>query len=142
MSKELIVARELAMDLRPIDDVLASLGMTREELDAMASSRSFKAMVEEIATRFHAAENTEARSKLKAQLAVEELITRFAIDALNPSLPLVQRVEAGKWLLSVARDGTERSNATTADGFRVTINIGKDPVVIESQPVASEDVFD
>lgn len=124
------------MDLRPLDEVLASLNMTREEFDALAATRSFRAMVEEIASRFHAAENTEARSRLKAQLAVEELVARFAIDALNPALPLTQRVEAGKWLLSVARDGTDRPGTVQSDGFRITINIGKEPVVIES---AAED---
>lgn len=120
------------MDLRPLDEILAGLNMTREEFDALASTRQFRKLVEEIATRFHAAENTEARARLKAQLAVEELVTRFAIDALNASLPLVQRVEAGKWLLNVARDGTDRPGVQTGDGFRITINIGREPVVIES----------
>lgn len=136
------LAREVAMDIFPIADIIALHRLTDEEWDRIQRNQKFQQMVSDMAAEWNSAANTRERVKVKAATGLESVLEVYIREITDPMIPLNQRVEAGKFLARVG----ELDNAQAiiggggGSGFHITLNIGDkvktlDGGVIDMEPL-------
>lgn len=123
------LARELAMDIRPIQDVLKSHGMTEAEWETVSASPRFRQYLGNFVEEWQAAGNTPERVKLKSLAFVEESLVEFYARAHDPNEPLSAKTEVLKTVARFAGVGAAADSAITGEKFSVTINLGSDQTV-------------
>jgi len=124
--KYLRIAREIAINIMPLEAILESQGVSlREWEEAQRSPRLREFLSEEIAL-WHGSPNTQERVKLKAAAAIEEWMPTLFTRVNNRNESLAAVVEGGKFLARLAGMGEKTTAAETGERFQLTINIGKD----------------
>lgn len=129
------LAVELAVQIRPVADLLVHYNLTRSELVTKLKDGMFRDMVKQANALWHSDLNIKERIRLKSQVLVEDsLISIFQIihDA-NNAIPA--KLDAFKQLTRVAEvDSPERKQGATGDRFTVHINLGDTiaPIVIDA----------
>ena len=117
------LAREIAMDIFPVADILELHKIGDEEWSAIQKHPTFVKMLQQMLQDWNAAEATPARIKAKASTGLETTIEVFIRDISNPDIPLGQRVEAGKFLAKLGEIG-ERAGADS-EKFSIVLNIAE-----------------
>lgn len=130
------LAREIAMDILPIDQILQLHRMTDEEWLLIQSNPRFQAMLLEKIREWNAAASTRDRVKIKAATGLEAVVEIYIREIANGNIPLNQRVEAGKFLARLGElDGAkEILGGGGGGGFSISINIGDQPVQVTAKP--------
>jgi hypothetical protein len=83
----------------------------------------FQAMLSGLVKEWESADNTRERVKIKAATALEAQLEVYVSDIADNSIPLAQRVEAGKFLARLGQlDGSR--DAGIGERFSIAINIG------------------
>lgn len=120
------LAREVATDLHPIDEILKTHSVEAKDWEAIKSNPRFLRLLEAELKDWNAAGNTPERVKLKAAMLIEEWLP--AANALaHGSDTLSSKTELMKFLASLAQMGKGHGDAGQAsEGFRITINLGAD----------------
>jgi hypothetical protein len=147
------LAREIAMDIFPLEDIIALHKLSDEEWQKIQSNQRFQAMLVSMTREWQSAANTRERVKVKAATGLESVLETYIREIVDTNIPLTQRVEAGKFLAKLGELGPEANLLGGVSGSSVTINIStgfKPPVVIEGtlpDPMSSlqltpEDVSD
>jgi len=128
------LAREIAMDIFPLAQVLELHRLDDAEWTRINSNPKFQAMLGSMITDWNSAANTRERVRIKAATGLEAVMETYIADILDPGIPLTQRVEAGKFL---ARLGELDSQAMGEIGekFSIPLNIGAHHV--ESKPMTT-----
>lgn len=142
--KLLQLAREIAMDIRPIDEILKTHNLTMEQFEHVSRLPRFQGYVESEASAWHGSLNTHERVKLKAAAMLEEWLPELNMRMHDRAESLNAKIEAGKLardLAGFARSGVGVEGA--GEKFSVTINLGQDakltfekqlpPVVIDAE---------
>lgn len=138
------LAREIAMDIFPLDEIIALHRLTDEEWMRIQANQKFQAMVHDMTLAWQSAANTRERVKIKAATGLESILETYIREIGDTTIPLTQRVEAGKFL---ARIGELDGNAAIlgqgggGSGFHIVLNIGnttqsidiEEPNVIEGE---------
>lgn len=115
------LAREIACDMFPLEDILQLHRLSDEQWVQIQDNAQFKRMLDEMVRDWQSATNTRDRMKMKAATGLESTLEIYIRDIADTSIPLAQRVEAGKFL---ARLGELDGNiAAVGAGAGVTINI-------------------
>jgi hypothetical protein len=116
------LAREIACDIFPLEDILSLHRLSDEQWMAIQQNATFSSMLVDMVRDWQSATNTRDRIKIKAQTGLEATLEIYVRDISDPSIPLIQRVEAGKFL---ARLGEMDGNTPVigGGGGGVTINI-------------------
>lgn len=121
------LAREIATDLRPIGEVLATFEIDQEEWENLSKHPYFQGLLRSSIEEWNSATNTPERVKLKSLAFVEEALPEFYARAHDPKEPLSAKVEV---LKSVARfagiGGTGADAVSASERLSVTINLGAD----------------
>lgn len=136
------LAIELAVQIRPIAELLIHYNLSRVELAAKLKESMFRDMVKQAKTLWHSDLNIKERIRLKSQVLVEDsLLSIFQIihDA-NNAIPA--KLDAFKQLSRVAEvDAPDHKQGATGDRFTVQINLGDTiaPIIIDTQPEISND---
>lgn len=139
------LAREIAMDIFPISDIVALHRLTDEEWQRVQRNPKFNQMVADMAAEWNSAANTRERVRIKAATGLESILETYIRDITDPSIPLNQRVEAGKFLARVGElDNTQQIlGGGGGSGFHITLNIGNevkslDAPLIDARVLADE----
>lgn len=122
------VARELAMDIHPLDDILKNCGIPTSEFDKWRSHPNFLRYLAEFQAEWHSATNTHERVKMKAGVVLEEWMEDAYLNLHDKKLPLNHRVELGKLVAKIGGMGEPKFNMQGGggSGFSLTININND----------------
>lgn len=130
------LARELAMDILPVQDVLRIHEIDDSSWLKIQSNPKFQAMLSNMITDWNSADNTKSRVRTKAATAFESLIEVYVRDAMDPQIPLAQRVEVGKLLVKIGeleatRDGGGGGNQVL---IQINANMPVDAVNVVAGP--------
>lgn len=127
------LAREIAMDIFPLPQILDIHRLSNEDWMAIQSNQRFIRLLESMIVEWNTAANTRERVKIKAATGLELVLENYIRDITDDGIPLAQRVEAGKFLARLGElDGNQQ---IVGGGNGVTINIrtGHDqpPLILE-----------
>lgn len=121
------LAREIAMDIRPLDDILAAHGIDQDRWDAISAAPNFQNLLRSEVEAWNSATNTAERVRLKSLAFVEEALPEFYARAHDQKEPLNSRVEILKTVAKFAGvGGTSVDGTNLGEKLMVTINLGTD----------------
>lgn len=123
------LAREIAMDMRPIAEVLKTHGVTDSEWESISATPRFRDYLRNFIEEWQSATNTPERVKLKSMAFVEEALPEFFARAHDPNEPLNAKTEVLKSIARFAGVGANIEGAVSGEKFSVTINLGSDQSV-------------
>lgn len=118
------VAREIAMDLYEIDDILKNNSISAETYEKLTRNPYFQKLVEQAIAEWKSSPNTAERVKFKAAAQVEEWLKEANAMAHDRSQPLSARVELMKLVKTLAGVGERGPLEGSGERFSVTINLG------------------
>lgn len=132
------VARELAIDIYPIEQILKNCNVTYEEFAKWKDNPRFAQYYVEFKQEWHSAKNTHERTKVKAGVVMEEFMEEAYKGLHDIKLPLNHRVELGKLVAKIAGYDAPKVAGAVAGagggGFTLSININNtDRVTIQPQ---------
>ena len=117
------LALELAQGLSPPREVFERNGINENDAITLLKSPDFQAMVRAAKNEWAGAGNIPERIKLKAQMALEELMLPQFQMARDPKTPATARNEAFKSFERLAAT-TESVGGGTGPKFVLNINLG------------------
>jgi len=121
------LAREIAMDIRPLDEILEIHEITSGNWEKLHENTYFQELLRSEIEAWQAATNTAERVKLKSLAFVEEALAEFYARAHDPKEPLNAKVEVLKTIAKFAGVGGNQFDANVGgEKFSVTINLGAD----------------
>lgn len=132
------LAREIAMDLRPLPDILTMHGVSEADWEAIKQSPVFQKLLQSEVEAWEAATNTAERVKLKSLAFVEEALPEFFGRAHDPKEPLNAKVEVLKTVSKFAGVGGSVDGANIGEKLTVTINLGSDQTLKIEKDVTSK----
>jgi hypothetical protein len=122
------LAREIAMDIFPLETIIELHRLTDDEWATIQRNPKFISMLADMTAEWQSAMNTRERVKIKAATGLESILETYIRDIGDPSIPLAQRVEAGKFLARVGElDGNQQIVGGGAPGssFHIRIDLGQ-----------------
>jgi hypothetical protein len=121
------LAREIAMDIRGIDEILEIQGVSKDNFEKIRATKEFERVLQNEVEAWNSATNTAERVRLKSLSFVEESLADFYSDAVNKNESLSARTEVLKTVARFAGiGGSGVDGAINGEKFFVTINLGAD----------------
>ncbi len=120
------LARELAMDMRPVEDILVTHEVTQDQWELISNHPVFKEYLRGAVEEWQSATNTPERVKLKSLSFVEEALPEFFARAHDPKEPLTAKIEVLKTIAKFAGVGGTVDGAIAGERMVVNINLGAD----------------
>lgn len=120
------LAREIAMDMRDLGDILETHGVTAEEFAEISALGVFQEYLRQSVTEWQSATNTAERVRLKSMAFVEEALPEFFARAHDPEESLNAKVEVLKTVARFAGVGGSVDSSIAGERLLVTINLGAD----------------
>lgn len=121
------LAMELASQLSPPSEVFARHGITPDDAAAIVADPTFQTMIKEAHAEWKSTGNVAERIKLKAQLALEELLIPTFQMAKDQRIPAPSRTDATKMFERLS--GVAKTTEDTGGGgpkFVLSINVNAD----------------
>lgn len=130
------VARELALDIYPLEDILANARVTDEEFERWSGNPHFQSILTDEVAKWTAATNTHERVRVKAAVVMEDWMETAAGILNDRTEPLSGRAEVAK-LLSDLSGMRQKAGADAGGGERlsITINLGEDKTLTIDKPI-------
>lgn len=133
------LAREIAMDIHPLADILANHEISTVRFEEIKLNARFQALLLSQVEEWNSALNTGERVKLKALSCIEEALPEFYARMHDPNENLPAKVKAFEVMAQVA--GLSKNGQVVGVGggekFSVTINLGADKQLTISAPSPS-----
>jgi hypothetical protein len=129
------LAREIAMDIFDVEQILELHRLTDEEWQKIQANLKFQQMLAAMVQEWNATTTTRERVKVKAATGLESTLEVYIRAITDDSIPLAQRVEAGKFLARLGElDGQRDVFGSAGSGVTININTGshKPPVTIDA----------
>ena len=120
------LAREIAMDIRPLEDILASHDLSSEDWTGVEQNPTFRTYLRSAIEEWAAATNTSERVRLKSMAFIEESLPEFFTRAHDPKEALPAKIEVLKTIAKFAGIGNQVDGAIQGERLSVTINLGSD----------------
>lgn len=122
------LAREIAMGISELDDILKHHNLDRKGLDALMENSRFVAVLNAEIASWNSAVNTNERVKIKAGAMLEEWLPELYSRMNDRGEALNAKIEAGKLVERLAGMGSAaaKSNDSAVDRVSITINMGAD----------------
>lgn len=115
------LAREIAQDIFSVDQIVALHRLEDGEWQQIQAHPRFQSMLGEMQREWNCAANTRERVRVKAATGLETTLEVFISEINNAATPLVQRVEAGKFLARLGELGEHAPGQLS--GGQITIQI-------------------
>lgn len=133
------LARELAQDIRPVDDVLKDYGFTDTDDPRwlfLQRSNDFKRMLAEASKEWNAADSTKRRVQQKALASLEVSLPNIHALINNPATAPTARIDGARLLQNLAgMAGPVSTNlGDGGGGVSININFGGNSVQATLQP--------
>lgn len=134
------LAKEIAMDIKPFDDILRLHELDNVTWNRIAENPQFQAMLRDMIVDWNSAKNGKERIRVKSAIGVELVLDTIITDCMDERLPLNQRVEAIKMLSRLGElEQPQQGQGGGADRVVFQIHIGSTPAVtIDATPVRQE----
>lgn len=133
------LARQIAMDLLDLDDILRLHDLTVEQWERIQADPTFQNTLKDMVTEWNSAGNTKNRIRVKAATGIEAVLEPTLQDVIDREIPLGQRIEAMKFLAKLGEliDQPAEGGLLASDRVSIQIYTGSpDPaVVIEGKPL-------
>ncbi|HEY7822214.1 MAG TPA: hypothetical protein VIG24_05255 [Acidimicrobiia bacterium] len=120
------LAREIAMDIRPIDEIIEKHGVSEAQWRIISMLPRFQDYLGRFVEEWNSAVNTAERVKLKSMAFVEESLPEFYARAHDPEENLNAKVEVLKAVARFAGVGGSVDGSISGERLSVTINLGSD----------------
>jgi hypothetical protein len=122
------LAREIAMEINELEDVLKSYSITPEQFERIKSNPRFLGILQAEITAWQSALNTDQRIKVKAASMLELWLEEAHARLHDRSESLAAKTELAKFLGRLNNLGVGGANVTGEVGekFSITINLGAD----------------
>ena len=140
--KLISLAREIAMDMKELPDILKELSITSEQFEVIKNSQVFKHVLSEQIANWGSALNTQERVKLKTQSMIEMSLEEFYARMHDQKEPLSAKVELLKTLAKIGGVDTTKQEAAAGERFLVTINLGADQKLTFDKPTVTPQVIE
>jgi hypothetical protein len=130
------LAREIAQDIFSVEQVVALHRLDDDEWAKIQAHPRFVQILHQMQVDWNSAANTRERVRIKAQTGLESQLEIFVNEINNPTIPLSQRVDAGRFLARLGElDGQASQNVTTSSGITINIVTGnrQQPLTIEAK---------
>lgn len=122
------------MDIFPLAQVLELHRLDDAEWQRISANRRFQAMLDQMVVDWNSASNTKQRVKIKAATGLESVLETYIQEIADVSIPLAQRVEAGKFLARLGELDGSIIEGGGADRFSITLNIGNSSTTVDATP--------
>lgn len=142
-----ILAREVAMEIHPIEAILERFGVSLDEWEMIKAKPMFCSFLQDAMITWNNALSGSERIKVKALAAVEDWLVEAYAILHDKQSALRDRVELAKLMSRLAGVG-EKTGGEVSSGERIsiTINMGEDhklqvekihaPKILEHQDVS------
>lgn len=121
------LAREIAMDMRELPELLKLLSLNQEQWEAIQRNPRFLEILQSEVVAWNSAKNTAERIKVKSLSFVEEMLPELYARANDKTENLLHKVEIVKTIAKFAALGVGGADVVAlGDRFSVTINLGTD----------------
>ena len=130
------LAVEVAVQIRPIAEVLNAYSLTRADLVRKLKDPMFRDMVKQAKSIWSSDLSIKERIRLKSQVLVEDSLLEVFGIVHNKENAIPAKLDAFKQLARVAEvDSPERHRGAEGSRFTVSINLGDTirPVIIEGE---------
>lgn len=129
------LAREIAMDIFEIKDIMAVHKLDEEQWEEICRNTKFQQMLTQMSAEWNSAMNTRERIRIKAATGLESVLENYIREIRDEKIPLGQRVEAGKFLARIGEvDTSQILGGAGGGGFTITMNIGTSHKTIDAVP--------
>jgi hypothetical protein len=119
------LAREIAMDILPLDAILKSYGISESAWAALQYNSKFQKLLASESETWSTALNTNERVRFKAAAMIEEWLPELHLRMHDREESLTAKIEASKMLSRLAgMGGPEGIAVAGGERFVVTINMG------------------
>jgi hypothetical protein len=129
------LAREIAQDIFTVEQIVSLHRLSDEEWTTIQKHPRFLAMLTDMQREWNSAANTKERVRIKAATGLETTLETFISEINDPSIPLAQRVDAGKFLARLGElDGSAAGSGVVGGGVTINIVTSRDrqPITIEA----------
>lgn len=120
------LAREIAMDIRPLEGILETLEIKPTDWEYISSLPRFQGYLRSAVEGWESATNTAERVRMKSLSFVEEALPEFYARAHDAREPLAAKTEVLKTIAKFAGIGGAVEGANLGERMVVTINLGAD----------------
>lgn len=120
------LAREIAMDIRPIEAILETHAVPQSRWDEIQELPTFRSYLRQCLEEWNSATNTQERVRLKALSMVEESLPEFYARMHDQNENLPAKTELLKTIAKFAGVGGTVDTQGTGERLTVTINLGAD----------------
>ena len=122
------LAREIAMGLKEVADILSDHGISVDEFERIQHIPAFAKMLASELAAWASATNTQERVKLKAGSMLEEFLPELYSRLNDRTEPLMGKVKAMELVTKMAGFGDRdiQSQGSPGDQVQVIINLGAD----------------
>lgn len=120
------LAREIAMDISPVHEILHRHEIGEAEWDELQANTAFKSYLSGAIQEWHSATNTAERVRLKSLAFVEEALPEFFARAHAADENLQHKVRTLEVVAKFAGLGANVEGAVVGERMTVTINLGAD----------------
>lgn len=120
------LAREIAMDIKPLEDILSTHGIDQSQWLTITETHRFQGYLRGAIEEWQSATNTAERVRLKSLSFVEEALPEFYARAHDPKESLAAKTEVLKTVAKFAGVGGTVDGAVSGEKLTVTINLGAD----------------
>lgn len=131
------LARNIAMDIYPLDKILADLEINEYDFQKIKTHPKFLQYLRAEKEAWAGASNTAERTKLKAGVIIENFLENAYAELTDRKQALNHRIELGKLIAKIAGMGEPKLLNATGSGpaFMLQINIapGAEPVTIRPE---------
>lgn len=133
------LAREIAMDIRPVEEILELYKIDSENWDEIQKNHYFQSIMSSEVEAWNSANNTAERLKLKTLAMVEESLPEFYTRMHDPKEPLPAKTDVLKTIAKFAGVGNSNVDASLGgERLSVTINLGADHTLRIEKEVTSK----
>ena len=126
------LAYGIAKDIEDPNVLLQRLGFTHDDYEELATTRVWRAMLEQALSEWQGANNTHKRVKLKAAVNIEQAMPSMYMAMVNEKEPLAARVKVFEIMSRVGGLGNPEPAAVGAgSAFNLTIQLdgGREMVI-------------
>lgn len=119
-----ILARELAMGIYEVEDILRRYGVSWDEWEKISALPRFQKLMEQITVEWGSTMNTRERIRFKSLAGLEDGLPDLFRAAKDSRETLASRVEAFKLARVLGGIGEKDPNEIAPEKFTLTINVG------------------
>lgn len=120
------LAREIAMNIKPLDAVLSLYKITPEQYEKIKVHEFFARALDQFIIEWNSAKSVHDRIRIESAIILEDAMPGLAGRMAKESESLASVVETGKLLANLSGIGKEKERGNPGDKFSITINLGED----------------